>query len=126
LAGALGREALLPPREVTRELEEMLARPARQRSKLWEFGTNLHCSLIGTCFSTAELRQVERRIAEAGEHSVHSGKHRETLFLYQWHCRGHRFDPGWLHQYHQGLRWRQRGPWLFRQAACRLAAYPAD
>jgi len=21
----------------------------------------------------------------------------------QWHCRGHRFDPGWLHHYHKGL-----------------------
>jgi hypothetical protein len=93
LAGALGREALLPPpREVTRELEELLARPARQRSKLWEFGTNLHCSLIGTCLSTAELRQVLTRIGRkeavgATEHDVHAsavliaGKHHDGAKL---------------------------------------------
>jgi len=93
LAGALGREALLPPpREVTRELEELLARPARQRSRLWEFGTNLHCSLIGTCLSTAELRQVLTKIgrkeaASATEHDVHAsavliaGKHHDGAKL---------------------------------------------
>ena len=93
LAGALGREALLPPpREVTRELEELLARPPRQRSKLWEFGTNLHCSLIGTCLSTAELRQVLTKIgrkeaAGATEHDVHAsavliaGKHHDGAKL---------------------------------------------
>jgi hypothetical protein len=93
LAGALGREALLPPpREVARELEELLARPARQRSKLWEFGTNLHCSLIGTCLSTAELRQVLTKIgrkeaAGATEHDVHAsavliaGKHHDGAKL---------------------------------------------
>jgi len=93
LAGALGREALLPPpREVTRELEELLARPARQRSKLWEFGTNLHCSLIGTCLSTAELRQVLTKIGRkeaigATEHDVHAsavliaGKHHDGAKL---------------------------------------------
>jgi hypothetical protein len=93
LAGALGREALLPPpREVRRELEELLARPARQRSKLWEFGTNLHCSLIGTCLSTAELRQVLTRIGRkeavgATEHDVHAsavliaGKHHDGAKL---------------------------------------------
>lgn len=46
LAGALGRTPLLPASrpEITRELEELLARPPRQRSKLWGIGTNLHCS----------------------------------------------------------------------------------
>jgi hypothetical protein len=89
LAGALGREALLPP---PRELEELLARPARQRSKLWEFGTNLHCSLIGTCLSTAELRQVLTKIGRkeavgATEHDVHAsavliaGKHHDGAKL---------------------------------------------
>jgi hypothetical protein len=92
LAGPLGRDALLPSREVTRELEELLARPARQRSKLWEFGTNLHCSLIGTCLTTAELRQALTKIgrkeaAGATEHDVHAsavliaGKHQDGAKL---------------------------------------------
>ena len=28
------------------------------RRKIWEFDTNLHCSIIGTCLTTAELRQA--------------------------------------------------------------------
>jgi hypothetical protein len=64
-------------REMPREAREILARPARQRTKIWEFGTNLHCSIIGTCLSTAELRQVLIKIgckeaATATEHDVHT------------------------------------------------------
>jgi len=92
LAGPLGRAPLLPPRDVTRELEEMLARPPRQRSKLWEFGANLHCSIIGTCLSTAELREVFCKIGRkesigANEHDVHAsavliaGKHQDGAKL---------------------------------------------
>jgi hypothetical protein len=90
LTGALGRPPLLPP--VPRELMELLARPPRQRSKLWEFGANLHCSIIGTCLSTAELRQVFHKIgrkeaAGASEHDVHAsavliaGKHQADAKL---------------------------------------------
>ena len=50
----------MPPRLVAR------AAPARptppRRSKIWEFSTHLHCSIIGTCLSTTELRQVLKRI----------------------------------------------------------------
>ncbi|HXO02743.1 MAG TPA: hypothetical protein VN900_11845, partial [Stellaceae bacterium] len=92
LSGVLGREALLPPREVARELEALLARPARQRSKLWEFGANLHCSIIGTCLSTTELRQAlikvgRREAISATEHDVHAsavliaGKHQDGAKL---------------------------------------------
>jgi hypothetical protein len=94
LAGPLSRGSLLQgaPRAVARELEELLARPPRQRSKLWEFAANLHCSIIGTCLSTAELRQVLLKIShkEAGgatEHDVHAsavliaGKHQDGAKL---------------------------------------------
>ena len=30
----------------------------RQRRKLWEFSSHLHCSIVGTCLSTAELRKI--------------------------------------------------------------------
>lgn len=64
----------------------VLRPPVRQHTKLWEFSSNLHCSIIGTCLSTAELRQVllkigVREAATAGEHDVHAsavliaGKH---------------------------------------------------
>jgi Uncharacterized protein conserved in bacteria (DUF2325) len=92
LAGAVGRDPLLPARDVARELEELLARPPRQRSKLWEFGSNLHCSIIGTCLSTAELRLVFAKLGRkeapgAGEHDVHAsavliaGKHQDGAKL---------------------------------------------
>ena len=43
--------------------------PSR-RTKIWEFNTNLHCSIIGTCLSTRELRQVLKKLglAPGGEH----------------------------------------------------------
>ncbi|HWK44617.1 MAG TPA: DUF2325 domain-containing protein [Stellaceae bacterium] len=39
-------------------LTELLEAPARKRSRLWELSPYLHCSIIGTCLSTAELRQI--------------------------------------------------------------------
>src|SRR5438270_467123 len=32
----------------------------------------------------------------------------------QWHCRGHRFDPGWLHQLNQGVGRNWLTPCFFR------------
>src|SRR6185369_2763633 len=31
------------------------------RTKIWELGTTLHCSIIGTCLSTGELRSLLRK-----------------------------------------------------------------
>jgi hypothetical protein len=44
---------------------------------LWEFDCNLHCSIIGTCLTTAELRRIldKLEVALAGaasDHDVHS------------------------------------------------------
>jgi hypothetical protein len=44
----------IPPALIKREA-------APRRTKIWEFGANLHCSIIGTCLSTAELRQILRK-----------------------------------------------------------------
>ena len=50
------------------------AGPAR-RTKIWEFNTNLHCSIIGTCLSTAELRQILKKLGIASpdntDHELH-------------------------------------------------------
>ena len=43
--------------------------PSR-RTKIWEFSTNLHCSIIGTCLTTQELRQVLRKLGKAPEGST--------------------------------------------------------
>ena len=49
--------------------------PAR-RTKIWEFHTNLHCSIIGTCLSTGELRQVLKKLgvasAQSTDHELHT------------------------------------------------------
>ena len=51
------------------------AQPAR-RSKIWELSETLHCSIIGTCLSNAELRNVLVRlnakgVESADEHELH-------------------------------------------------------
>ena len=58
----------IPPALVKREV-------APRRTKIWEFNTNLHCSIIGTCLSTAELRQVLKKVgmapAGSSDHELH-------------------------------------------------------
>jgi hypothetical protein len=55
----------IPPRLVVRAA-------APRRTKIWEFNTNLHCSIIGTCLSTGELRQVLRKLGMAAQdHTDH-------------------------------------------------------
>jgi Uncharacterized protein conserved in bacteria (DUF2325) len=94
LTSPVGRPLLLPPAPIAPELEGLLRRPPRQRSKLWEFGVNLHCSIIGTCLTTAELRQVfmklgRREVLGASDHDVHAsavllaGKHQDGAKLLQ-------------------------------------------
>jgi hypothetical protein len=58
----------IPPTLVKREA-------APRRTKIWEFNTNLHCSIIGTCLSNTELRQVLRKFGLASrdntDHELH-------------------------------------------------------
>jgi hypothetical protein len=51
------------------------ARP--RRTRIWELGGSLHCSIIGTCLSTAELRHVLVQLKISGmqtanDHDLHS------------------------------------------------------
>jgi hypothetical protein len=53
------------------------AAPRPRRTRIWELGTSLHCSIIGTCLSTAELRHVLVQLKVNGmqaadEHDLHS------------------------------------------------------
>ncbi|HEY1412847.1 MAG TPA: DUF2325 domain-containing protein, partial [Rhodopila sp.] len=71
----------IPPASTKREA-------APRRTKIWEFNTNLHCSIIGTCLSTGELRQVLRKFSlathECSDHDLHrtavtlAGRHDEA------------------------------------------------
>jgi hypothetical protein len=49
---------------------------AAKRCKIWDLADTLHCSIVGTCLSTAELRHVLVRLKvkgaeQADEHQVH-------------------------------------------------------
>jgi len=75
-ATALASLAPAPPRPVlvTREaLDPEVA--GTRRTRLWEFNTNLHCSIIGTCLSTGELRHVVTKLGlanvSATDHELH-------------------------------------------------------
>jgi hypothetical protein len=65
----------IPPALVTRD-EAAATSGLPRRTKLWEFNTNLHCSIIGTCLSTAELRQLLRKVGlappDSTDHDLHS------------------------------------------------------
>jgi hypothetical protein len=65
-----GERNLLGPTE-----KSVSAVPGRRR--IWEFATHLHCSIIGTCLSTAELRHIliklgRKEAATASEHDLHA------------------------------------------------------
>ena len=59
----------LPPRMIDPLPPEQRA---RRRTRIWELSPHLHCSIVGTCLSTAELRQV---LAKAG--MAHDGTEHE-------------------------------------------------
>jgi hypothetical protein len=57
------------------DLEELLQE--QRRRKIWDLGTSLHCSIIGTCLSTGELRQLLVKLRTDGaetasDHDLHS------------------------------------------------------
>ena len=65
---------VLPPRMIEPELNEQLSRVSR-RTKIWELSNHLHCSIVGTCLSTGELRQVLSKagmaVDGASDHDLH-------------------------------------------------------
>jgi hypothetical protein len=79
-----GTQPLLPPRTIainplppvllTRDETTPPPGPPR-RTKLWEFNTNLHCSIIGTCLSAGDLRQVMKKLElaprDSTDHELH-------------------------------------------------------
>ncbi|WP_395672864.1 DUF2325 domain-containing protein [Inquilinus sp.] len=39
--------------------------PAKGRDRIWELSPNLHCSVVGTCLSTGDLRQLFAKLNDA-------------------------------------------------------------
>ena len=64
----------LPPRMIVPGPGETRDGRSR-RTKIWELSHHLHCSIVGTCLSTGELRQVLAKVGTAAddcsEHDLH-------------------------------------------------------
>jgi Uncharacterized protein conserved in bacteria (DUF2325) len=79
--------ALMKPIDLSAIPAMLVTRPPpppaaqRRRTKLWEFGGSLHCSIIGTCLSTQELRHVLRRLKLADDHASDHDLHRLAVSL---------------------------------------------
>src|SRR5215472_8322045 len=59
--------------ERDRQIEEDLVLTGPGRRKIWDFATYLHCSIIGTCLPTAELRRILSKIGTtSSEHDLHA------------------------------------------------------
>ncbi|HEY6254373.1 MAG TPA: DUF2325 domain-containing protein [Xanthobacteraceae bacterium] len=63
----------LPP---TRDAAVKLSPPSKRRTQIWELHSSLHCSIIGTCLSSGELRRLLVRLevqgaATADDHDLH-------------------------------------------------------
>ncbi|MDR3517237.1 MAG: DUF2325 domain-containing protein [Azospirillaceae bacterium] len=58
------------------ELTALLEAPARRRTRLCDLSPNLHCSIVGTCLSTGELRSIVakamgRDVKTLTDHEIH-------------------------------------------------------
>ncbi len=54
-----------------------LPAPKRERSKLWELNESVHCSVIGTCLTTRELRRAMGKVVQTDvsvftDHDLHA------------------------------------------------------
>lgn len=69
--GALAGQRSAPPIQKS-------AKPAlRQRARLWDLNASVHCSVVGTCLTTGELRRVMAKVVAAdvshlSDHDLHS------------------------------------------------------
>ncbi|MFE0753041.1 DUF2325 domain-containing protein [Inquilinus sp. NPDC058860] len=64
------------PRPPAANRQDELALPAKGRDRIWELSPNLHCSVVGTCLSTGDLRQLFAKLNDpdartASDHVLH-------------------------------------------------------
>ncbi len=70
----------IPPKLVARDAPTLPFVRSR-RSKIWEFSQHLHCSIIGTCLSTTELRQVLKKLGKVTQGRTDHELHGEAVIL---------------------------------------------
>lgn len=64
------------PRPPAASRPDELTLPAKGRDRIWELSPNLHCSVVGTCLSTGDLRQLFAKLNDpdartASDHALH-------------------------------------------------------
>jgi len=75
-APALTPSPVVIPRPPAAAEADGLVLPAKGRDRIWELSPNLHCSVVGTCLSTGDLRQLFAKLDDpdartASEHALH-------------------------------------------------------
>ena len=76
LSGFGGLPPTMPFPMADKRLVRRPADPVRKRARIWELSDTMHCSVIGTCLSTRELRQAMARIGvdrrDLTDHELHT------------------------------------------------------
>lgn len=70
------RSRVVIPRPPAAAGPDDLLLPAKGRDRIWELSPNLHCSVVGTCLSTGDLRQLFAKLNDpdartASDHVLH-------------------------------------------------------
>ena len=73
---AAGHSAMASALSPSRDVAARLAAPSKRRTQIWDLHPSLHCSIIGTCLSSAELRRLLIRLEVQGadiadDHDLH-------------------------------------------------------
>ena len=62
-----------------------IAPVVRRRSRIWELDSSFHCSIVGTCLSTADLRQALEKLGLANARSMSEHElHRHGVSVAGW------------------------------------------
>jgi hypothetical protein len=71
-----GRGAIPMKARATHGADEFVPPVAKRRTTIWDMHPSVHCSIIGTCLSSAELRRLMMKLGipgaeNAGDHDLH-------------------------------------------------------
>jgi len=69
-APAPGHSPMAPALMPTRDAAAKLSPASKRRTQIWELHQSLHCSIIGTCLSSGELRRLLVRLEVQGAESA--------------------------------------------------------